>query len=92
MRKSANLFWPGLLLYVFAIALSGCAGSSSMNWWTTSPAAPSTTAGDPVPRVQNCIAINTGTPSKYVCNGKTYTSHELRKLREDAAGGTVASK
>lgn len=90
MKNSTNLF---LGWCAFAIALSGCAGSSSMNWWTTSPAAPSTTAaGDPVPRVQNCIAINTGTPSKYVCNGKTYTSHELRKIREDAAGGTVASK
>jgi hypothetical protein len=71
-------------------ALSGC--SSSILWPSTSPYAPATAAnGDPVPRVQNCIAINTGTPSKYVCNGKTYTSHELRKMREDAANGAMAS-
>ncbi len=68
-----------------AIAISGCAGSS-LSWPTTQPAAPMQTAGDkPVPRVQDCININSGSPSKYVCGGKTYTSHELRKLREDAA-------
>jgi hypothetical protein len=42
------------------------------------------TAGDkPALRVQDCINIGSGTPSKYVCGGKVYTSHELRKLRED---------
>ena len=54
---------------------------------TTNPSAPVTAAdGEPVPRGQDCIArVNVGTPSKYVCDGKTYTSHELRKLREDGA-------
>ena len=78
--------------YAVVIALSGC--SSSIYLPSTSPYAPATAAtGDPVPRVQNCIAINDAeTPGKYVCNGKTYTSHELRKLREGAANAAVASK
>lgn len=73
------------------IALSGCAGTSR-TWPTTQPAAPAVaSSGTPVPRVQDCIAINTGTPSKYVCGGKTYTSHELRKMREEAAKAASAS-
>jgi hypothetical protein len=75
-----------------AIALSGCAGTTLM-WPSSQPAAPVQAAGDkPIPKVQNCININSGTPSKYVCNGKTYTSHELRKLREDGAASAMASK
>jgi hypothetical protein len=68
-----------------ALAISGCAGSGLM-WPTSPPPAPASTAADPpAARVQDCINIGSGTPSKYVCHGKTYTSHELRKMREDAA-------
>jgi hypothetical protein len=92
MRKLLNLCWPGMAGCAVLIAFSGC--SSSIYLPSTSPFAPASAAtGDSVPRVQNCIAINDAeTPSKYVCNGKTYTSHELRKLREDAASAAVASK
>jgi hypothetical protein len=94
MSKSANLLGAGVVACALTIALGGCAGSSSMNWWTGTPVAPASTAsGQPIPRVQDCININSGTPSKYVCNGKTYTHHELRKIREEAAeGGSVATK
>jgi hypothetical protein len=69
------------------LALGGCS-SYSINWPTTQPALSAAAAKDPIPRVQDCININSGSPSKYVCNGKTYTSHELRKIREDAANST----
>lgn len=85
MRKQHQLHRNAIAACVLAIAVSGCAGSS-LSWPTTQPAAPMQTAGDkPVPKVQDCININSGTPSKYVCHGKTYTSHELRKAREEAA-------
>jgi hypothetical protein len=92
MRKLLNLCWPAMAGCAVVIALSGC--SSSIYLPSTSPYAPAmVSTGDPVPRVQNCIAINAvETPARYVCNGKTYTSHELRKLREDAASAAVASK
>ncbi len=67
-----------------ALALGGCS-SYSIDWPTSRPALSAAAAKDPIPRVQDCININSGTPTKYVCNGKTYTSHELRKIREDAA-------
>jgi hypothetical protein len=73
-----------------ALALCGCSTFSS-NWPSTQPALSAAAAKDPIPRVQDCININSGTPSKYVCNGKTYTSHELRKLREDAASSAENS-
>jgi hypothetical protein len=31
--------------------------------------------------VQNCGIVSIGSPTKYACNGKTYTSFELLKLR-----------
>jgi len=90
MRKLRNLHWPGLALCALLLTLSGCAGSS-MNRWTSIVAPATVASGASVPKVQDCIRINdVDTPAKYVCNGKTYTSHELRKLREDAASGAVA--
>ncbi len=88
MSRQRKFYRRAIAACALAIAISGCAGSS-LTWPTTQPAAPMQTAGDkPVPRVQDCININSGTPSKYVCHGKTYTSHELRKAREDAATGS----
>jgi len=91
MKSQHRFTRSAIAACVLALALSGCAGSSMM--WPSSPPARVQTAGDkPVPRVQDCININSGTPSKYVCGGKVYTSHELRKLREDSASSSMASK
>ncbi len=90
MRTHRKFHRSPLALCALALAISGCAGSS-LAWPTSSPPAPLQTAGDtPIPKVQDCININSGTPSKYVCHGKTYTSHELRKLREDAATASTS--
>ncbi len=89
--KYPRIFLTGTAACALLTTLSGCAGTS-MAWPTTQPAVPAAaSAADPPPKVQDCIAINTGTPSKYVCGGKTYTSHELRKMREDAAKAASAS-
>ncbi len=92
MKSTSTLIASAAAAAALAAVLCGCAGSS-MRWPTSQPAAPMPVAGDkPVPRVQDCININSGTPSKYVCNGKTYTSHELRKMREDATSTQSSSK
>lgn len=49
-------------------------------------------AGDrPPPMVQNCGIVTIGSPTKYACKGKTYTSFDLLKLRlaweKDHSGG-----
>ena len=38
-------------------------------------------ADNPPPIVQDCGIVSIGSPTKYACNGKTYTSFELLKLR-----------
>ena len=42
----------------------------------------------PRPRVEDCVQIQQATPTKYVCDGKLYTSVQLTDIRN----GTVASK
>jgi hypothetical protein len=91
MRNLRKFAPEAAVVCALAIALSGCA-SSSITWpFTSSQARAVASNSDPVPRVQDCIVVAIGTPSKFVCNGKTYTSHELRKMREQAAQSTVAS-
>lgn len=64
-----------------AIALAGCAvmrahgGDSSYQQVAA--------ADRPPPMVQNCGIVGIGSPTKYACGGKVYTSFELLKLREE---------
>jgi hypothetical protein len=48
--------------------------------------------GKVVPRVQDCGVLDTGTPSRFVCNGKVYTAFQLAKLREDEARKYASGK
>ena len=68
-------------------AAAGCASLNSM--MPVSGAAPN--AGPtPMPMVQNCAVVNIGSPSKFACNGKVYTTFELAKIREQAAQKAAA--
>jgi hypothetical protein len=42
--------------------------------------------------VQDCGVIQAGTPSRFACNGKVYTSFQLAKLREDEAKRYASGK
>ncbi len=62
-----------LLSTLGAIGLYGCAGLPVFG-----------NAGEEISstqQVQNCGVVTIGSPSKYVCNDKVYTSFELAKLR-----------
>ena len=75
----ARLPW---LAVVTAVLACGCASMSS-----PSPAqsgAGAHAASTPTPRVENCAVVNIGSPSKFACNDKVYTTFELAKLREQA--------
>jgi hypothetical protein len=37
----------------------------------------------PPPKAEDCAITNSGSPTKYVCNGKTYTTFQLNKMRMD---------
>lgn len=58
------------------LALSGCSGRNPLLSY------------GPHPRVEDCAQIQQATPTKYICDGKPYTSVQLTDIRN----GTVASK
>lgn len=63
-----------------------------MNSLMPSSAAAPNAGPTPMPLVQNCAVVNIGSPSKFACNGKVYTTFELAKIREDAAKKAAAGK
>lgn len=68
------------------MALAGCSNIAAKS--TVEHGPPATISAQPirpVPRVQNCGVLDAGTPSRFVCDGKVYTSYQLAKLREDEA-------
>jgi hypothetical protein len=67
-----------LALCAATAALGGGCADISMPTMAT-PATASATA----PAVQECAMLGPGTPTKYVCGGKVYTSYQLAKLRQD---------
>lgn len=54
---------------VLALALVGCAGRNPV------------LSSGPAPRVEDCVQIQQATPTKYVCDGKLYTSIQLAAIR-----------
>jgi hypothetical protein len=65
------------LMFLCGTALSGLAGCAAYS--------PTSSGQGSIPLVQNCGVIQTGTPSRFACDGKIYTSYQLAKLREDEA-------
>jgi hypothetical protein len=61
---------PLLLFALVALACSACANSSN----------PLLSSG-PYPRAEDCALVQQATPSRYVCNGKIYTSVQLDQIR-----------
>jgi hypothetical protein len=78
------------LAVAFGTLIVGC--STLPVWNTPTYASGPQAAPTPIPYVQNCAVLNTGTPSKFACNGKTYTSFQLAKIREDEAKKVAAAQ
>ena len=68
-------------LAVATIALAGCAGMQPHG--SGSSYQKVAAADRPPPMVQNCGIVGIGSPTKYACDGKVYTSFDLLKLRRD---------
>jgi hypothetical protein len=76
--RGENLKRSGTLAALIAIlALSGCAGRNPLLSY------------GPQPRVEDCAQIQQATPTKYICDGKTYTSVQLNDIRN---GQTLSNK
>jgi len=65
------------------IAASGCAGMPLFGSGSRGPYQQVAAADSPPPMVQDCGIVTIGSPTKYACNGKVYTSFDLLKLRQD---------
>jgi len=59
------------------LVLAGCAGRNPLLSY------------GPQPRVEDCAQIQQATPTKYICNGKQYTSVQLTDIRN---GQTIAAE
>lgn len=70
-----------LIRVAFAMLTVGLAGCSSMPTMYSTAWGPDGDTGAP-PLVQNCGIVGIGSPTKYACNGKVYTSFQLTKLRQ----------
>jgi hypothetical protein len=92
MERINHLFASAVIASAL-MALAGCASIASESAVTQGPGAiASEAAAKPIPRVQDCGVLNTGTPSRFVCDGKVYTSFQLAKLREDEAKKYASGK
>jgi len=68
LRKCSDC--AAVLCGAFALVCSACAGSSN----------PVLSSG-PHPRVEDCAMVQQATPTRYVCDGKIYTSVQLDEIR-----------
>jgi hypothetical protein len=71
-----------------ALAIGGCASMQD----PPSSRAGNAQVANPVPLVQNCTLVGVGSPTKYACNGKVYTSFKLAQMREQAAKQYASGK
>ena len=67
-------------LAVATIALAGCAGMQPRSGDSSYQQV--AVVDRPPPVVQNCGIVSIGSPTKYACDGKVYTSFDLLKLRQ----------
>ena len=66
------------------VALAGCSSyHSGGNFPPPGAAMANGKPTGPPPKIADCAITNQGSPNKYVCNGKTYTTFQLNKMRMD---------
>lgn len=67
------------MLALSAALIGGCATAVKPQAGATS-----TAMAKPAPRAENCAVVTVGTPVKFACDGKVYTSWALQHLRDVA--------
>jgi hypothetical protein len=92
-RMNSQFLRMSIAAGVIAVAMAGCASHYSGDNY--SPGAPMVRGNfpppgaamvngqptGPPPKVEDCAVISVGSPMKYECNGKQYTSFELNRMR-----------
>ena len=72
MKRMNSVRGETTLLFAatFAFLVAGCAGGTSNPFLSSGPH----------PRVEDCAMIQQATPTRYVCDGKVYTSVQLDEI------------
>ena len=70
LRAPSNRIVRLTLIGATAVLLGGCGADQSL-----------LLSGGPSPRVEDCMVLQQATPTRFVCNGKTYTSIQLSDIR-----------
>ncbi len=72
---------------ILAVAIAGCSTGKGGNF--PAPGDPPIAAAQanakpagPPPDIHDCGVVSIGSPSKYVCNGKVYTTFQLAKMKK----------
>ncbi len=61
--------------FLAAMSIAGCAASNPFPLMNSGPS----------PRVEDCMLLQSATPTRFVCNGKIYTAVQLTEIRNGAA-------
>jgi hypothetical protein len=75
VKRKSDIVRLGLAVVMITVA--GCASMQPSG----RPPQQVADADRPPQMVQDCGIVSIGSPTKYACNGKTYTSFDLLKLR-----------
>jgi len=83
-KMSSQFLRMSIAAGAIAVALAGCSSSNSGgNFPPPGAAMANGKPTGPPPKVSDCTVVNQGSPNKFVCNGKTYTTFQLNKMRSD---------
>ncbi|MGH7780655.1 MAG: hypothetical protein ACREQR_12590 [Candidatus Binataceae bacterium] len=87
MKSHSNL-GGALKMATFAAAMTlaaaGCSTFAMAKPSDPPPGAQSASAKPvPPPNIHDCGIVSIGSPSKYVCTGKVYTSRQITQMRAD---------
>ncbi len=72
-----------VLSAVVLCAAMAALGAGCATMWPAAAPASGTAAQAEAPHVWDCGLVSSGSPSKYVCDGKVYTTFQLAKIRLD---------
>ncbi len=75
----------GALATAVMLAAAGCSVLSPARPIDPPASSAQTASAKPVPppNILNCGIVSIGTPSKYACDGKVYTSRQINQMRAD---------
>jgi hypothetical protein len=80
-KMNSQFLKVSIAVGAIALTLAGCYSSTSSGSFPPPGTAMVNGHPCPPPNVSACKMLSSGSPTKYVCNGKTYTTFDLNRMR-----------